>query len=67
MPIELDLADPDDDEMSVEDEEHVIERALHKAPEKDLVDLAGILGMVHVHYDHDADVDCGFSFTRDEG
>ncbi|CAJ0946693.1 unnamed protein product, partial [Mesorhabditis belari] len=45
MPIALDLADPDDDEMSVEDEEIVIERALKKAPENDLVDLAGILGM----------------------
>lgn len=45
MPIHFDLADPDDDEMSVEDEEFVIEKALNKAPEKDLVDLAGILGM----------------------
>ncbi|CAJ0571325.1 unnamed protein product, partial [Mesorhabditis spiculigera] len=45
MPIEFDLATPDDDELSVEDEEIVIERALKKAPENDLVDLAGILGM----------------------
>ncbi|EJD76214.1 LMOD1 protein [Loa loa] len=37
MPIELDL-DDDDDEDDLDD-------ALHEAPEKDLVDLAGILGM----------------------
>lgn len=35
MPIELDLDDDEDD----------LDEALHEAPEKDLVDLAGILGM----------------------
>ena len=35
MPIELDVDDDDDD----------IAEALHEAPERDLVDLAGILGM----------------------
>ncbi|VDM97584.1 unnamed protein product, partial [Onchocerca ochengi] len=34
MPVELDLDDEDD-----------LDGALHEAPEKDLVDLAGILGM----------------------
>lgn len=36
MPIELDLDDDDEDDLN---------EALHKAHEKDLVDLAGILGM----------------------
>ncbi len=36
MPIELDLDDDDEDDL---------DEALHGAPEKDLVDLAGILGM----------------------
>ncbi|KAI1713532.1 tropomodulin domain-containing protein [Ditylenchus destructor] len=43
MPIELDL-DDEDEEYDEED----IEQALHTAPERDLVDLAGILGMHNV-------------------
>lgn len=39
MPIELDLDDDDDDEL---------DEALDGAPEKDLVDLAGILGMHNI-------------------
>lgn len=40
MPIMLDLDSDEDDEQG----DHIIEKALDKAPEKDLVDLAGILG-----------------------
>ncbi|GMT28438.1 hypothetical protein PFISCL1PPCAC_19735, partial [Pristionchus fissidentatus] len=39
MPIELDIEDDDDDE------DGELREALNEAPEKDLVDLAGILGM----------------------
>lgn len=41
MPIELDIEDEDEEE----DEDGQLEKALKSAPEKDLVDLAGILGM----------------------
>ncbi|GMR53465.1 hypothetical protein PMAYCL1PPCAC_23660 [Pristionchus mayeri] len=40
MPIELDIEDEED-----EDEDGQLDEALKEAPEKDLVDLAGILGM----------------------
>lgn len=43
MPIELDLDDDEDEEDEYNDEK--LEKALDNAPEKDLVDLAGILGI----------------------
>lgn len=48
MPIELDLDDDDDEEDDDDDDEYndeKLEKALDNAPEKDLVDLAGILGI----------------------
>uniref|UniRef100_A0A0K0DS93 Tropomodulin n=2 Tax=Strongyloides stercoralis TaxID=6248 RepID=A0A0K0DS93_STRER len=45
MPIEIDLDEDDDDD---EEEDTELAEALHKAPERDLVDLAGILGMHNV-------------------
>lgn len=48
MPIELDLDDEDeneDDDDEYNDEK--LEKALDSAPEKDLVDLAGILGILN--------------------
>lgn len=56
MPIELDLDDEDDEEDDEDEDEEFdvddadidtkIEQALDRAPEKDLVDLAGILGII---------------------
>uniref|UniRef100_A0A0N5BWH4 Tropomodulin n=1 Tax=Strongyloides papillosus TaxID=174720 RepID=A0A0N5BWH4_STREA len=45
MPIEVDL---DEDSEDGEEEDTDLAEALHKAPERDLVDLAGILGMHNV-------------------
>ncbi|KAK0424034.1 hypothetical protein QR680_008468 [Steinernema hermaphroditum] len=45
MPIEVDL-DDDEDEDDIDDEK--FEKALDRAPERDLVDLAGILGMHNI-------------------
>uniref|UniRef100_A0A1I7YYL8 Tropomodulin n=1 Tax=Steinernema glaseri TaxID=37863 RepID=A0A1I7YYL8_9BILA len=45
MPIEVDL-DDDEDEEDIDDEK--FEKALDHAPERDLVDLAGILGMHNI-------------------
>jgi tropomodulin len=44
MPIELDIDDEEEDEEFNENDEALIEKALKNAPERDLVDLAGILG-----------------------
>ena len=44
MPIELDIDDEEEDEELNENDDVLIEKALKNAPERDLVDLAGILG-----------------------
>jgi tropomodulin len=44
MPIELDIDDEEEEEEFNENDDTVIEKALKNAPERDLVDLAGILG-----------------------
>ncbi|TKR96934.1 hypothetical protein L596_010879 [Steinernema carpocapsae] len=48
MPIEIDLDDDDEDEDEEEIDDEKFERALDRAPERDLVDLAGILGMHNI-------------------
>lgn len=49
MPIELDIDDEEEDEDELdENDDGVIDKALKNAPERDLVDLAGILGMHNV-------------------
>lgn len=48
MPIELDLDDEEEDEEEDEEDDERLEKALDSAPERDLVDLAGILGMHNV-------------------
>jgi len=50
MPIEIDLPDEDDEDEQDEDtSEGAINNALDHAPERDLVDLAGILGQWSRH------------------
>lgn len=48
MPIELDIDDEEEDEEDEynENDDGFVEKALKNAPEKDLVDLAGILGLI---------------------